>query len=105
MRNTSRLITALSLAGLANWGVERASAAPLPAVAGAPAFAQGAARELRIGHQKGYLSLLKGRGTLEQRLAPLKVSVKWPFRSLSSVALAGTSGRVAPSWSKRTVTP
>ena len=54
-----------------------AAALALPAVAGAPAFAQGAARELRIGHQKGYLSLLKGRGTLEQRLAPLKVAVKW----------------------------
>lgn len=35
------------------------------------------ARELRIGNQKGYLSLLKGRGTLEQRLAPLGVSVRW----------------------------
>ena len=54
-----------------------AAALALPAVAGAPAFAQGAARDLRIGHQKGYLSLLKGRGTLEQRLAPLKVAVKW----------------------------
>ncbi|VTY36758.1 Putative aliphatic sulfonates-binding protein [Xylophilus ampelinus] len=54
-----------------------AAALALPAALAAPTFAQGAARTLRIGHQKGYLSLLKGRGTLEQRLAPLKVSVKW----------------------------
>ncbi len=41
------------------------------------AFAQGSARTLRIGNQKGYLNLLKGRGTLEKRLAPLNVSVNW----------------------------
>lgn len=40
-------------------------------------LAQPAAREFRIGHQKGTLSLLKGRGTLEKRLAPLGVSIKW----------------------------
>lgn len=34
-------------------------------------------RVLRVGHQKGWLSILKGRGTLEQRLAPLGVSVTW----------------------------
>lgn len=34
-------------------------------------------RALRIGHQKGYLSLLKGRGTLEKRLEPLGVTVNW----------------------------
>ncbi|RYF33415.1 MAG: sulfonate ABC transporter substrate-binding protein, partial [Comamonadaceae bacterium] len=34
-------------------------------------------RTLRIGNQKGSLSLLKGRGTLEKRLAPLNVSLKW----------------------------
>ncbi|MFV0671890.1 sulfonate ABC transporter substrate-binding protein [Variovorax sp. tm] len=38
---------------------------------------QSPARQFRIGHQKGYLTLLKGRGTLEKRLAPLGVSVKW----------------------------
>ncbi|NIF54793.1 sulfonate ABC transporter substrate-binding protein [Burkholderia sp. Ax-1724] len=45
-----------------------------------PAFAQGTSgtsRTLRIGNQKGYLTLLKGRGTLEKRLAPLNVSVSW----------------------------
>lgn len=34
-------------------------------------------RVLRVGHQKGWLSILKGRGTLEKRLAPLGVSVTW----------------------------
>ncbi len=45
--------------------------------AGGPVRAQQGGRELRIGHQKGVLSLLKGRGTLEKRLAPLGVSLKW----------------------------
>jgi len=43
----------------------------------AQAPSQGAPRSLRIGNQKGYLNLLKGRGTLEKRLAPLNVSVSW----------------------------
>ncbi|GAA4427384.1 sulfonate ABC transporter substrate-binding protein [Acidovorax lacteus] len=54
-----------------------ASALALPTL---PAHAQGAGaagRVLRIGHQKGLLSVLKGRGTLEQRLAPLGVKVTW----------------------------
>ncbi|NML43252.1 sulfonate ABC transporter substrate-binding protein [Ramlibacter sp. G-1-2-2] len=49
------------------------------AALGAPAltaFAQ-SPRVLRVGHQKGFLSLLKARGTLEKRLAPLGVSLKW----------------------------
>lgn len=57
--------------------LQGAAIATTASVAGFPAFAQGAKRELRIGNQKGYLSLLKGRGTLEQRLTPLGVSVKW----------------------------
>lgn len=36
-----------------------------------------ATRVLRIGNQKGFLSILKGRGTLEKRLAPLGVKVTW----------------------------
>ena len=36
-----------------------------------------APRVLRVGHQKGWLSILKGRGTLEKRLAPLGVTVTW----------------------------
>jgi sulfonate transport system substrate-binding protein len=51
-----------------------AAAIALPSLA---AFAQTPTRQLRIGHQKGHLSLLKGRGTLEKRLAPLGVSLKW----------------------------
>lgn len=44
---------------------------------GARAQAPAARRTLRIGHQKGWLSILKGRGTLESRLAPLGVAVTW----------------------------
>jgi sulfonate transport system substrate-binding protein len=42
-----------------------------------PAYAQKATRTLRIGHQKGWLSILKARGTLEKRLAPLGVNITW----------------------------
>ena len=41
------------------------------------AQAQSGERILRVGHQKGWLSVLKGRGTLEKRLAPLGVKVSW----------------------------
>jgi sulfonate transport system substrate-binding protein len=44
---------------------------------GTSALAQSKGRVLRIGHQKGWLSILKGRGTLEKELAPLGVSVTW----------------------------
>lgn len=54
-----------------------AAAAALPALSTSRAFAANAARTLRIGNQKGALSLLKGRGTLEQRLAPLGAKVTW----------------------------
>lgn len=56
--------------------LQGAAAIALP-LGAAGAWSQAPARELRIGNQKGYLSLLKGRGTLEKRLAPLGVSVKW----------------------------
>ncbi|WP_343657787.1 sulfonate ABC transporter substrate-binding protein [Paraburkholderia caribensis] len=59
-----------------------AAAAAVPA-----AFAQGSPRTLRIGNQKGYLNLLKGRGTLEKRLAPLDVSVSWTEFSAGPVQL------------------
>jgi len=51
-----------------------ATAIALPSFA---ALAQAPARQLRIGNQKSSLSILKGRGTLEKRLAPLGVAVKW----------------------------
>jgi len=47
------------------------------AIPSAWAQASGAPRVLRVGHQKGWLSILKGRGTLEKRLAPLGVKVTW----------------------------
>jgi sulfonate transport system substrate-binding protein len=50
----------------------------LGAVASGSASAQGNPNTLRIGYQKyGTLVLLKARGTLEQRLAPLGVKVEW----------------------------
>ena len=55
-----------------------ATAAVASSLAAGPAWAQSkASRVLRIGYQKGWLSILKGRGTLEKRLAPLGVSVTW----------------------------
>ncbi|BBQ01118.1 sulfonate ABC transporter substrate-binding protein (plasmid) [Burkholderia sp. SFA1] len=68
------------------------AAAGAAALAAVPAsFAQSGAqaqpRVLRIGNQKGYLNLLKGRGTLEKRLAPLNVSVSWTEFSAGPVQL------------------
>ncbi|MCP3716762.1 sulfonate ABC transporter substrate-binding protein [Paraburkholderia sp. CNPSo 3281] len=54
-----------------------AALAALPVLSALPARAANASRTLRVGNQKGYLSLLKGRGTLEKRLAPLGVAVTW----------------------------
>ncbi|AVS91018.1 sulfonate ABC transporter substrate-binding protein [Paracidovorax avenae] len=56
-----------------------AAGAGAAALAALPAWSQsaGAARTLRIGHQKGWLSLLKARGTLEKRLAAAGVKVTW----------------------------
>ncbi|WP_016835651.1 sulfonate ABC transporter substrate-binding protein [Herbaspirillum lusitanum] len=56
-----------------------------------PLSASAATRELRIGYQKGLLSLLKGRGTLEKRLAPLGVSIKWIEFSAGPVQLEALS--------------
>lgn len=55
---------------------QAAGAAVLGAVAPA-AWAQKGERVLRVGHQKGWLALLKARGTLEKSLAPLGVKVTW----------------------------
>jgi len=54
-------------------------AAGVMAAGGGQANAQAPAKqEVRIGYQKyGTLTLLKGRGTLEQRLAQRNVTVKW----------------------------
>ena len=49
-----------------------------------------AAREVRIGYQKyGTLTLLKGRGSLEQRLAGRNISVKWTEFPAGPVLLEG----------------
>ncbi len=54
------------------------AAASIPLTAGLPAQAAPAIKEVRIGYQKyGTLTLLKGRGTLEQRLAGQNIAVKW----------------------------
>jgi sulfonate transport system substrate-binding protein len=68
------VISSLSRRLILQGAATAVAAIALPAV---PAFAQSGGRQLRIGNQKGYLSILKGRGTLEKRLAPLGVSVKW----------------------------
>jgi sulfonate transport system substrate-binding protein len=53
------------------------AAGVMAATASSPAQAQ-ARQEVRIGYQKyGTLTLLKGRGTLEQRLAAKNIVVKW----------------------------
>ncbi len=62
------------------WTRRQALAAGLITAAGTGsqlAWAQPGGRVLRVGHQKGWLSILKGRGTLEKELAPLGVSVRW----------------------------
>lgn len=57
--------------------------------AGLPALAQ-PARQLRIGYQKyGTLTILKGRGTLEPRLAGKNVAVKWTEFPAGPVLLEG----------------
>lgn len=57
--------------------------------ASAPARAQ-SAQEVRIGYQKyGTLTLLKGRGTLEQRLAAQNIQVKWTEFPAGPVLLEG----------------
>ena len=56
-------------------GLQFAAATTL--LGGSSVFAQSKGRLLRVGHQKGWLSILKARGTLEKELAPLGVSVSW----------------------------
>jgi sulfonate transport system substrate-binding protein len=59
--------------------------------AGAPAAVSAQAKqEVRIGYQKyGTLTLLKGRGTLEQRLAAQNIVVKWTEFPAGPVLLEG----------------
>ena len=63
-----------------------------------PAFAQKATRTLRIGHQKGWLSILKARGTLEKRLAR-KIGLKLEKpRVLDQVVLDRLALSKFPTW-------
>jgi len=76
---TDKTLSKLTLLALSR---RQALAAALAgaAVVGSPlAFAQTKTtnRVIRVGHQKGWLSILKARGTLEKELAPLGVSVTW----------------------------
>jgi sulfonate transport system substrate-binding protein len=65
------------------------AATVLAAGASTPAVAQNA-QEVRIGYQKyGTLTLLKGRGTLEQRLAAQNIKVKWTEFPAGPVLLEG----------------
>jgi sulfonate transport system substrate-binding protein len=62
-RTLGLLAAGVAVSALGNLPLARAAAAP---------------REVRIGYQKyGTLTLLKGRGTLEQRLAAQNIAVKW----------------------------
>lgn len=66
-------MTELTRRQILNAAAFAGAAAVLPS-----SFAQTAGqRVLRVGHQKGWFNLLKGRGTLEQKLAPLGVKVTW----------------------------
>jgi sulfonate transport system substrate-binding protein len=71
--------------GLLVAGAAGIAAAGLPAIAAAQARPQ-----LRIGYQKyGTLTLLKGRGTLEKRLAAKGIDVKWTEFPAGPVLLEG----------------
>lgn len=67
----------MTFANLKRRQVLASAAASAVLIAGGSALAQAAPRTLRIGYQKGWLSILKGRGTLEKRLTPLGVAITW----------------------------
>ena len=76
-RTTRRDVLALIATGLLAAGLPHVSGAEIPA-------------EVRIGYQKyGTLTLLKGRGTLEKRLAGKGVTVKWTEFPAGPVLLEG----------------
>ncbi|NUT63738.1 sulfonate ABC transporter substrate-binding protein [Herbaspirillum sp. C9C3] len=76
--------------------------------------AQAATRQLRVGYQKGALSIIRAHGSLEQRLAPLGASVKWVEFSAGPVQLEalgagsidfGDVGEAPPIFSQAAGTP
>jgi sulfonate transport system substrate-binding protein len=71
-------------------------------------------RTLRMGHQKGWLSVLRNRGDLEKRLAPMGVNVTWTEFSTGPVQLEalkagaidlGDVGETPPIFSQAAGTP
>ncbi|ADJ63099.1 sulfonate ABC transporter substrate-binding protein [Herbaspirillum seropedicae] len=70
------------IAGAVTLGAAAAAGASLPAWVHAAA-----PRQLRVGYQKGALSLIRAHGVLEQRLAPLGATVKWVEFSAGPVQL------------------
>lgn len=79
-----------------------------------PRLARAATRELRVGYQKGALSIVRARGVLEQRLAPLGATVKWVEFSAGPVQLEalgagsidfGDVGEAPPIFSQAAGTP
>ncbi|EJM97906.1 sulfonate ABC transporter substrate-binding protein [Herbaspirillum sp. YR522] len=96
----------LVIAGL---GLGVAAAATL-----APRRVNAAQRELRVGYQKGALSIIRSRGVLEKRLAPLGASVKWVGFTAGPVQLEalgagsidfGDVGEAPPVFSQAAGTP
>ncbi|BEV14688.1 sulfonate ABC transporter substrate-binding protein [Herbaspirillum sp. DW155] len=79
-----------------------------------PRAAHAATRQLRVGYQKGALSIIRAHGTLEQRLAPLGATVKWIEFSAGPVQLEalgagsidfGDVGEAPPIFSQAAGTP
>lgn len=79
-----------------------------------PRAAHAATRQLRVGYQKGALSIIRAHGTLEQRLAPLGATVKWVEFSAGPVQLEalgagsidfGDVGEAPPIFSQAAGTP
>ena len=84
------------------------------AAASSPRLAHAATRQLRVGYQKGALSIIRAHGTLEQRLAPLGATVKWVEFSAGPVQLEalgagsidfGDVGEAPPIFSQAAGTP
>lgn len=79
-----------------------------------PRAAHAATRQLRVGYQKGALSIIRAHGTLEQRLAALGATVKWVEFSAGPVQLEalgagsidfGDVGEAPPIFSQAAGTP
>lgn len=94
------------MTSLVSRAVKLAAAATLLAGLAGAGAAQAAEKTVRIGYQKyGTLVLLKGKATLEERLKPLGVSVKWAefpagpqlLEALNAGAIDfGTAGEAPP---------